>query len=249
MKNSFLDLKQKTILIIGGSSGIGFAVAKITSELGAKVIIASRNEEKLLHASKSLANKNLFKVVDICDKNSIEKLFEDELLVSIDHLVISASQSVHGAFESLPTSDVKGMFASKFWGPYQATKCALKNMANDSSIVLFSGVLSRRPGINCSGLGAVNSAIEGLTRGLALELGPKTRVNCISPGMVRTEAYENVGDADREAMYESTGNSLPVKRVGIPDEVAQAVIMGMTNTYLTGQVIDVDGGHMIRQYA
>ena len=110
-------------------------------------------------------------------------------------------------------------------------------------------MLSRRPGLNCSGLGAVNSAVEGLTRGLALELGPQIRVNCISPGMVRTDIYAGMPDADREAMFRSTGESLPLGRVGEPSEIANAVFFAATNTFLTGQVLDVDGGHMIRQYA
>ena len=115
--------------------------------------------------------------------------------------------------------------------------------------MLFSGVLSRRPGINCSGLGAVNGAIEALTRTLALELGPDIRVNCLSPSMVRSEAYDALDEERREAMYENTGQSLPVGRVGMPSEIAQAVISTLTNGYHTGQIIDVDGGHMIRQYA
>ena len=85
--------------------------------------------------------------------------------------------------------------------------------------MLFSGVLSRRPGENCSGLGAVNGAIEALTRALALELGPDIRVNCMSPGMVRSEAYEALDEESREAMYQSTGESLPVGRVGLPSEI------------------------------
>lgn len=103
--------------------------------------------------------------------------------------------------------------------------------------------------MNCTGLGAVNSAVEGLTRGLALELGPKTRVNCCSPGMVSTEAYAGVDDDARERMYKSTGDSLPVGRIGLPEELADAVLYLMGNTYTTGHALDVDGGHLVRQYA
>jgi NAD(P)-dependent dehydrogenase (short-subunit alcohol dehydrogenase family) len=98
-------------------------------------------------------------------------------------------------------------------------------------------------------LGAVNAAVEGLTRGLALELGPRLRVNCCSPGMVRTDAYGAMPEEKREAMYRATGESLPVGRVGFDHEVADAVLFLMTNTYATGLVLDIDGGHMIRQYA
>lgn len=103
--------------------------------------------------------------------------------------------------------------------------------------------------MNCSGLGAVNGAVEALTRSLALELGPALNVNCMSPGMVRSDAYAGVDPSAREAMYEATGESLPVGRVGFVDEVAEATMLLMANTYTTGVVLDVDGGHMIRQYA
>ena len=115
--------------------------------------------------------------------------------------------------------------------------------------MFFSGVLSRFPGENCSALGAVNGAIEALTRGVALEIGPDLRANCMSPGMVKSEAYDNVPQEQRDAMYTKTGESLPVGRVGEVAEIAHAVIATLTNGYLTGQIIDVDGGHSIRQYA
>ena len=84
---------------------------------------------------------------------------------------------------------------------------------------------------------------------LALELGPAIRVNCCSPGMVRSDAYAAMPAEAREDMYRATGESLPIGRVGDTDEIAHAVLFMMSNGYLTGQVIDVDGGHMIRQYA
>ena len=103
--------------------------------------------------------------------------------------------------------------------------------------------------MNCSGLGAVNGAIESLSYGLALELGPGLRVNCVSPGMVRSEAYAGMEERAREAMYQATGASLPLGRVGTVEEAASAAIYLMTNAFSTGVVLDVDGGHLIRQYA
>ena len=141
------------------------------------------------------------------------------------------------------------MFNTKFFGPYAVAKAALSKLPMGGSITLFSGVLSRRPGLNCTGLGAVNGAIEALTRGLALELGPRLRVNCVSPGVVRSEAYAGMEPAAREAMYASTGASLPAGRVGEVEEAAEAALYLISNAYMTGAVIDVDGGHMIRQYA
>ncbi|WP_170573616.1 SDR family oxidoreductase [Ruegeria atlantica] len=123
---------------------------------------------------------------------------------------------------------------------------ALPALSAGGSFTFFSGVLSRRPSAGATGLGAVNAAVEALTKGLALELSGRARVNCISPGMVATEAYAAMPDEARDEMYAQVGTSLPVGRVGVAEEVAQAVILAMTNDFLTGAVLDVDGGHLIR---
>ncbi len=245
------DLNGKTGLVVGGSSGIGRATAALMLARGAEVWIAGRSEEKLAEALRSFdADKGARTIAfDITDTPAIEEGLAGLGDATLDALVVTASSAVHGPFAELEVEDAQRMFQSKFWGPYRVARAALPKLRDGGSITFFSGVLSRRPGMNCSALGAVNAAVEGLTRGLALELGPRLRVNCIAPGMVRTEAYAKVPEDKREAMYESTGQSLPVGRVGLPEEIAEATVFAAYNTYLTGQVLDIDGGHMIRQYA
>lgn len=248
--NSY-PLSSRHVMVVGGSSGIGKATARGALDKGARVTLVSRSADKLRAAADALgeADRVTIQSLDMTDGEAVASYFGALEPASIDHLVISASSAVHGPFAEIDTASVRGMFESKFWGPYVVAKEALGALNEGGSITFFSGVLSRRPGMNCSGLGAVNAAVEGLTRGLALELGPRIRVNCCSPGMVRTDAYAGVPADAREEMYRSTGESLPVGRVGLPHELADAVMLLMTNTYLTGQVLDVDGGHMIRQYA
>jgi len=245
------DLDGKTALVVGGGSGIGRATAALVLARGGEVRIAGRSEEKLAAALEGFdagerAGSLCFDMTDNAATEEGLSRIED---ASIDALIVTASSAVHGPFAALAVEDAQAMFQSKFWGPYRLAKAALPKLRDGGSITFFSGVLSRRPGINCSALGAVNAAVEGLTRGLALELGPHLRVNCIAPGMVRTEAYAKVPAEKREAMYESTGQSLPVGRVGLPEEIAEATVFAAFNSYLTGQVLDIDGGHMIRQYA
>jgi NAD(P)-dependent dehydrogenase (short-subunit alcohol dehydrogenase family) len=244
-------VSNKSALIVGGSSGIGFATADAMLREGATVWIAGRTRSKLQVALAKLDADDRVQtlVLDMTDDRSVSNGLSQFAPDSLDMLVVTASSAVHGPFETLPIANAQAMFESKFWGPYRVAQQALPQLRDGGSITFFSGVLSRRPGVNCSGLGAVNAAVEGLTRGLALELGPRVRVNCISPGMVRTEAYAGLPEEKREAMYRDTGASLPVRRVGEPDEIADAVLFAATNPYLTGQVLDVDGGHMIRQYA
>lgn len=246
-----LSLDGRHVVIVGGSSGIGKATAAAVLALGGRVTILSRDEDKLRRAAGDLGYEDrvVRNVLDVMEDAAVTRYFASLADASVDHLVITASSVVHGPFTGAPTGHLRGMFEAKFWGPVKVARGCLPKLVDGGSITFFSGVLSRRPGINCSMLGAVNAAVEGLTRGLALELGPRLRVNCCSPGMVRTDAYGDMPEEKREAMYRATGESLPVGRVGFDHEVADAVLFLMTNTYATGLVLDIDGGHMIRQYA
>ncbi len=237
-------LMGKHIVIIGGSSGMGKATAKAAVALGATVTIASRNIAKLEAAEEEIGGGVQIAPVDTTDEAGVKSWAAG--LDAVDHLVISASSAAHGSFEELPTDDLRAMFEAKFVGPYLAAREVLPALVEGGSITFFSGVLSRRPSAGATGLGAVNAAVEALTKGLALELSGRARVNCISPGMVATEAYSAMSEEAREGMYTQIGRSLPVGRVGTAEDVAQAVIMAMTNGYLTGTVLDVDGGHLIR---
>lgn len=238
-------LKGKHVVVVGGSRGIGRAITGLAAGRGASVSIAARDPAKLQDAAAEIGAR--WAAVDMTDTLAVDRWAE--ALDEVAHLVVTASTAVHGRFDTLPIDAVRDMFEAKFFGPYAIAKALLPRMMDGGSITLFSGVLSRRPGLNCSGLGAVNSAVESLTRALALELGPRLRVNCISPGMVRTDAYGSMAEDARERMYRATGDSLPLGRVGSVAEVAEAALFAATNAFLTGQVLDVDGGHMIRQYA
>ncbi len=240
-------LAGTSVLVVGGGSGIGKAVTAAAVKAGAAVAIASRDEAKLAAAAQEIGGGAAWNRVDMLDQAAIATWAAAQ--GPIDHLVITASSAVHGAFADIEPALVRQMFDAKFFGPYLIARSLLPKIKDGGSITFFSGVLSRRPGMNCSGLGAVNGAVESLTYGLALELGPEIRVNCCSPGMVRSEAYDKVPEAAREEMYRATGASLPSGRVGLPVEIAHAVLYLMANSYTTGQVLDVDGGHMIRQYA
>ena len=240
-------LHGQHIVVVGGGSGIGKSVATLSAKLGAKVTISSRNKDKLDAVAAQIEGQVHVAMVDMTDQYAVEQWADS--LGDVDHLVVSASSAAHGPFASAEIEAIQRMFDAKFFGPYRTAKAALPHIQHGGSITFFSGVLSRRPGMNCSGLGAVNSAVEGLVRGLALELGPAIRVNCMSPGMVRSDAYAGMEEGARETMYQSTGASLPVGRVGTTEEIAEATLYLMTNGYTSGVVLDVDGGHMVRQYA
>ncbi len=241
-----MDLNGKTYVIVGGSSGIGRASAELAIQRGAQVEILGRSAEKLDQAASEIASENLTTAsVDMMDEAAVREYFATKIDASIDALIISASSAVHGSFEKAETAEVQSMFASKFFGPFVIAREALTKMRTGGSITLFSGVLSRRPSRNGAGLAAVNAAVEGLSRALALELGPRLRVNTLAPGMTRTDAYAAMSDDAREAMFTSVANGLPVNRVAEPSDIADAVLYLAENRFTTGHVLDVDGGHMI----
>ncbi|MCR9195576.1 MAG: SDR family oxidoreductase [Hyphomonas sp.] len=237
-------LKDRHVVVVGGGSGMGKQAAMLAAAYGARVTIASRNEQKLRAAAEEIGEDTSVAPVDMTDEAAVKAWAK--ALGPVDHLVITASSAAHGPFAEVPTDTIRAMFEAKFFGPYVVARSVLPQLTEGGSITLFSGVLSRRPGANATGLGAVNSAVEGLVRGLALELGARARVNAVSPGMVDTEAYEAMDAESRKAMFESVAGSLPLGRVGNPDEIAQAVLMVMANAFLTGTVLDIDGGHMVR---
>ncbi len=237
------NLSGQHVVIVGGSSGMGKATAKLAKSRGAKVTIASRDPGKLQAAAAEIGDVGLAPV-DTTNEAAVTAWAAS--LGTVDHLVISASSAAHGAFTELTLDQLRAMFEAKFTGPYITAREVLPYLTDAGSITFFSGVLSRRPSAGATGLGAVNAAVEALTKGLALELAGRARVNCISPGMVATEAYAAMPEEARQGMFAQVGDSLPVGRVGQADEIAMAVVMAMENGFLTGTVLDIDGGHMVR---
>ncbi len=234
-------LENKTVVVLGGSSGMGLAVAIKSAQSGARVVIASRSQDKLNAAAAQIGGEVHWQVVDTTDEASVVDLFDR--LGTIDHLVISGSSVKTGTLRELALADGLTTMQSKFWGPYLCAKHA--RIAPGGSITLFSGILSRRPGRNDAVLASVNAAVEALGRALAKDLAP-VRVNVISPGMTAgTGAYLKMPKAAREGMFAAIAGRLPVGRVGRPEDIADAALMLMTNGFITGIVLDVDGGGLI----
>jgi NAD(P)-dependent dehydrogenase (short-subunit alcohol dehydrogenase family) len=236
-----MNLKERKILVIGGSSGMGLAIATAAVQAGANVLIASRSENKLKEAAEKIGFGVKWYRVDFTEETSVENLFSE--IGPIDHLVIPGSQIRTGPLKELSIADAKTSMDSKFFGPYLAVKAARINP--NGSIILFSGILSRRPDKGSPILAAINSAVETLGKALAVELAP-IRVNVISPGMTRdTGAYLGMPDKAREDMFSGVAQSLLVKRVGLPSDIASVAIELMSNSFITGTVIDVDGGGLL----
>lgn len=237
------NLDGKRIVIIGGSSGIGLATARMAVSEGASVVIASRSSSKLERAAGEIPGKVEAATVDIRDENSLKRFFGD--VGPFDHLTTPGAEVAGGHFLDLDIQEARKAFDSKFWGQYQAARYGAPRIRSGGSMVLFSGSNSQRPLSQASVRAAVNSAIEGLTRALAVELSP-LRVNAVSPGLVDTPLHGHVPKERREAFFQAIAATVPLKRVGQAEEIAQTVLYLMTNGYTTGSTLFVDGGYTLR---
>jgi NAD(P)-dependent dehydrogenase (short-subunit alcohol dehydrogenase family) len=249
-----MSLTGKYIVIIGGSSGFGLATAKKAVAAGAEVVIASNAPAGLESAKAELGGKVRAFFVDVASDDSLKELFEqigpfDHLVTSIaDHLVVpnpdgTFTEGAYGPFLEKNAPLAKRAFEVKFWGQYRAAYYAAPKLREGGSITFFSGCLAGKPERGAVIMGTVNSAVEGLGR--AVELSP-IRVNVVSPGLADTPLHAVWSQEKRDAVYGALAASLPAKRIGNAEDMAQAVMYLMSNRFTTGSVLHPDGGTTLR---
>ncbi|MFH8407442.1 SDR family oxidoreductase [Streptomyces sp. NPDC018019] len=236
-------LADRTVVVIGGSSGIGLEVARRSVAAGASVVLGGRNEERLAEAARELGPAARWRTVDNTDKQSIAAFFTD--IDRIDHLFTPAASYRTGPMRELSDEDAESPFTSKFWGQYHAVRHAAPRLSADGSVVLMSGAASVRPAGVAPAYVACNAAIEGLGRGLAVELAP-VRVNVVAPGMIDGSLWAaRPADVREPAAAQYRGDAL-LGRLGTEGEVAEAVLFLFTNGYMTGSTLYPDGGYALR---
>ncbi|HZT26421.1 MAG TPA: SDR family oxidoreductase [Pseudolabrys sp.] len=231
-------LAGKTVVCVGGSSGIGLAAAQMAKAEGADVVIASRNAERVKATAAKIGAKGI--AADVTSDQSIADLFR--ALGPVDHVVVSAAQLRTGPFKTVPMEDVRATFEGKLWGAWRCARAA--EIKPGGSLTLVSGFLSIRPRPNAAVVSASNGALESLARALALELAP-VRVNCVSPGIIDTPIRAAMPEAARKDMLEKAAAALPVKRVGLAEDVAQQILAFMKNGFMTGAIVYLDGGALV----
>jgi NAD(P)-dependent dehydrogenase (short-subunit alcohol dehydrogenase family) len=240
---SNLSLKNKRVVILGGSSGIGFATAKAAAAEGANVVIISSNQQRITDALKELPADSKGFAVDLTSEQKVKDIFEE--LGEIDHLVYTAGESLYLVnLSDAVLTDAKKFFELRFWGAFTAVKYASPHINPGGSITLTGGLASLRPRKGGSIAASVCAAMEGFMRAMSIELAP-VRVNMVTPGIVKTNLWNNMTAADREIFFTSIGNGLPVKRVGEAEDIAQAYLYLMRQQFGTGQMVVVDGGQVL----
>lgn len=238
-----MDLDGKSIVIIGGSSGMGLATAAAAARAGAAVTIASSDKSRLDAALDALPAGCAGAVIDTRSEASVAEALRR--IGELDHLVYTAGDAVtpRSLAEAAP-EEARQLFEVRFWGAVTAVRHAAPRIRPGGSVVLTSGTVAVRPAPGAALAAGSAAAIEGLTRGLAVELAP-VRVNAVRPGAIRTPLWDPVPEGRRAALFAALAERTLAKAVGEPDQVAAAHLYLMGNGFVTGTVLTVDGGAVL----
>jgi NAD(P)-dependent dehydrogenase (short-subunit alcohol dehydrogenase family) len=237
MTDAAMSLDGKRVIVIGGASGIGFAVAALSREIGAEVVIASSTPAKVAAAVGRLSGTT-GGAVDLRSETSVSRFFET--LGAFDHLAITAGDwggAMFAVTRDLDLAVARDGLEVRFWGVLAAVKHASRTIAPNGSITLTSGMLTHRPTKGAPLATAIGGAVEHLARGLAVDLAP-VRVNAVCPGMILTDIVKQMPPETLQTYVAG----LPLPRAASPTEAATAYVYLMLNSYVTGQILPVDGG-------
>jgi NAD(P)-dependent dehydrogenase (short-subunit alcohol dehydrogenase family) len=219
-------------------------VARQAIEEGATVVIAGRSKERIQQAQESLGSPQVEAIAaDIGDRTQVERLFAQ--VGEQDHLVVTAATLPYGPIVDLREQDLMPAIRSKFLGPIFAVQLAVKSLCSRGSITFTSGIAARRPVRGGATAAAIDGAVEGLTRALALELAP-IRVNAVSPGWVDSPVWDKMPGVTAERKKERFSEMaarLPARHIGRPEEIAAAFLFLMKNEFATGTILHLNGGH------
>jgi NAD(P)-dependent dehydrogenase (short-subunit alcohol dehydrogenase family) len=230
-------LQDKTVLVVGRGSGIARAITLLARSQGARVVVAGRDKAKLADAYNDPGISA--EVVDMTDDASIAALAER--VGRVDHVVSTASARARGNLAELQRDNLRTSFDTKVIGPTMLAKYLAPQINPGGSFVLFSGVHAFKHNVGYLGVGITNGAVDFLTRWLAVELAP-IRVNAISPGVIDTGAWDAMGEDGKQDYFKHIAAHNPAARIGTPDDIAGAVLFAMTNTFMTGMTLKIDGG-------
>ena len=256
-------LANQRVLILGGTSGIGFCVAEAALEHGAHLIISSSNQSKLdktvarlKEAYPSQTEKQTI-TTHVCDLNDVanlesnlEALFQAATAggtVKLNHIVSTAGDALKmPSLEEMKVNDIHAGMHVRFVAMAMIAKFIPKYMETSpaSSFTFTGGVRGRKPAPGWSIITAVSTAVEGLARGLALDLKP-VRVNVVAPGAVNTELFSNFPKEALDAILQQFREGSTTGTVGKPEDLAESYIYLMKDQFVTGSVIESNGGTLL----
>ncbi|HEX5115538.1 MAG TPA: SDR family oxidoreductase [Pseudonocardiaceae bacterium] len=233
-----MTLKDRTVLVVGRGGGIARAITVAARDAGARVVAAGRDRDALLTAYDGEPGVTA-ESVDLTDEGSIAAL--GERLGTVDHVVSTASARARGRIADLDRDAVRLSFDTKVIGPLMLAKHLAPRIAHGGSFTLFSGVAAAKIAVGTLAVAITNGAADILARSLALELAP-IRVNAVSPGVIDTGAWDAFGEQGKTDYFAGIAAHNPARRIGTVADIAEGVLFAMTNTFLTGVTLHIDGG-------
>jgi NAD(P)-dependent dehydrogenase (short-subunit alcohol dehydrogenase family) len=231
------DLSKQTVVIVGASSGIGLAAARAAAARGAETIMVSRSRAPLEEAARAVGGAARAVPMDMMDRAEVDRTFAS--IGPFDHLVLTAAGeelAYRGKITDLTNEDVERAF-DKFRGFVNVTRAAAPLLRG--SLTLTSGTSAERPPAGFSILAAVSASVVSFGKALVLELAP-VRVNILMPGIVDTPRHGDRREGIRAWAESPTG--LPARHFGQPEDIAEAIVFLMTNRYMAGHTLIIDGG-------
>jgi NAD(P)-dependent dehydrogenase (short-subunit alcohol dehydrogenase family) len=236
------QLADRTVVVIGGSSGIGLETARRAREEGAHVIITARDPDRLHAAGLEIGAS--IAAFDVTDVARLERFFA-ELPGPIDHLLLSGGGPYYAPFAEVDLDEARRDAERHVWLPLRVARLAMGKVRPGGTLLFLGGTGGRRPDVGPV-VSAWTAALPALTRSLALELAP-VRVNLIAPGFVDTPLSASLLGDRLDARREELRTTLPIGRVVGPGDVAALAVHLMTNTAVTGATFDIDGGQQLVQ--
>jgi NAD(P)-dependent dehydrogenase (short-subunit alcohol dehydrogenase family) len=236
-----MSFDGQRVVIIGASAGIGEAAARAFAARGAAVTITGRSKERLEQAAQRIGHPVLAAELDATSRGALSAFFATS--GTVDHLVLCASPGAVGVgpIAALDEAALRQAFDGKFFAHVNAIQAALPQLRPDGSVTLVTAASARAAFAGTAGIAAANGALETMVAPLAVELAP-LRVNAVSPGVIDTPWWSGVPEDQRRAYFDAVAAVSPVRRVGRPEDVAEAIVYLAGAGFVTGTVLECTGG-------
>ncbi len=236
------ELAGQTVVVIGGSAGIGLETARRARAEGADVVVTGRNNERLQRAAAELGARSSA-VFDVTDPAALERFFHD-LPEPIDHVMVTAGSPHYARLADIDATQARRAFDGNLRVPIDVARHSVGRVRPGGTLLFMSGTGARHPGLGLLLTSIATAALPALVANLALELAP-IRVNVIAPGFVDTPLSASLLGDDLDKRRDQLRATLPIGRVVGPADVAALAVHLMTNTALTGATYDIDGGQQL----